>query len=205
MKALLLVDIQNDFMPGGALPVPDGDHILPAVQRLIDMPFGVVVASKDWHPKGHASFAETHLREIGEVVTVGGVEQRLWPTHCVQDTSGSMFAPGWDVTQIDKVVLKGTDLLVDSYSTFFDNARRRDTGLADYLKEHGVTHLYVAGLATDYCVRDSVLDALELGFDTTVVVDACRGIDASPGDVDRALALLQQRGAHLVTSDQINL
>lgn len=203
MRALLLVDIQNDFMPGGALPVPQGDLILPNVRQLLALPFEIKVATKDWHPKGHESFADTHLRQPGEVMKIEGIDQVLWPVHCVQDTGGSQFALGWDVSLIDKVVLKGTHQKVDSYSTFFDNARRRETGLELYLRDQGVKELYIAGLATDYCVLYSAMDALDLGFATYVVTDACRGIDLHPGDVDKALQQIRECGGHLVTTEQV--
>lgn len=204
MKALLLVDIQNDFMPGGALAVPDADQILPQVQRLLEMPFEIRIATKDWHPKGHGSFAPTHLRQPGDRIKLDGIEQLLWPIHCVQDTPGAMFSPGWDVSHIDQVILKGIDSRIDSYSAFFDNAHRRDTGLGQYLLSHGVDKVYIAGLATDYCVLYSSLDALTLGFDTYVVTDACKGINVQPGDVDKALAKIVQHGGHLTTTDQLH-
>jgi nicotinamidase/pyrazinamidase len=203
MRALLLVDIQNDFMPGGALAVPGGDQILPNVRRLLEMPFEIRVATKDWHPRGHGSFASTYVREPGEIVKLDGIDQRLWPDHCIQETNGAMFAPGWDASRVDKVVLKGTDPKIDSYSTFFDNVRRRDTGLEAYLRDIGVDEIYIAGLATDYCVLYSAMDALDLGFQTYVVTDACQGIDLEPGDVTKAWETIRANGGILLTTDQV--
>lgn len=203
MKALILVDIQNDFLPGGSLPVHEGNEILPYVNRLVTLPFETIVATKDWHPKDHGSFAPVHGHQPGDRIKLGGVEQILWPVHCVQDTTGSKFAPGWDVTQIEKVFLKGTDPLIDSYSTFFDNARLRHTGLEKYLREKKVDEVYIAGLATDYCVYYSALDSLELGFKTYVIQDACRGIDLKKGDVERALNAIKAKGGHIVTTEEV--
>lgn len=203
IRALILVDMQNDFLPGGSLPVPKGDEIVPKVNRLIELPFDVIVASKDWHPKEHGSFAETHGRRVGERIALQGIEQILWPVHCVQDTSGSMFAPGWDVTKVHKVFLKGIDTQIDSYSTFFDNAMRRATGLEEYLRERKVEAVYLAGLATDYCVRFSALDALDLGFETYVIADACRGINLQKGDVEAALQEIRRKGGHVITTEQV--
>ncbi len=201
--ALVLVDIQNDFVPGGSLAVPGGDTIIPIIERLVKMPFDVIVATKDWHPANHASFASNHGRQPGEVITLDGIEQILWPVHCVQGTSGADFVRGWDSNKVHQVFHKGTDPKVDSYSTFYDNAKRRSTGLADYLRELGITRIFVAGLATDYCVKFSVLDARDLGFDTYVVVDACRGIDLHEGDVVATLKLIEDLGGHLCSSHEV--
>lgn len=203
MRALILVDIQNDFLPGGSLPVPQGDQILPNVSRLLKLPFDLIVATKDWHPKDHGSFAVKHGRKAGEVIQLGGVNQVLWPVHCVQGTHGAELASGWDKGQVHKIFLKGIDPAIDSYSTFYDNARRRSTGLEQYLRDKGVDEVYLAGLATDYCVGYSALDALQLGFKTHVIVDACRGINLSPGDVEKTLQQVSQMGGHTVTTPEV--
>ena len=203
MKALILVDIQNDFLPGGSLPVPNGNQILPCINRLMDLSFDVIVATKDWHPKDHGSFAIVHGYKPGTVIKLGGIDQILWPIHCVQDTTGSRFAPGWTVDRVEKVFLKGINPLIDSYSTFFDNARLRETGLEQYLRERSVDEVYIAGLATDYCVSYSALDSLDLGFKTYIITDACRGIDLKKGDVERALNLIKAKGGQMVTTDQV--
>src|SRR2546422_10270623 len=152
MNTLILVDIQNDFVPGGALPVPGGDAIIPVVNRL--QPHAeLVVATKDWHPVNHGSFAANHSgMRPGEIIELNGLQQILWPVHCVQNTAGAEFVRGLDVSRVAKVFVKGTDPTVDSYSGFFDNGHRADTGLGGYLREKNVTEAYVVGLATDYCV-----------------------------------------------------
>jgi nicotinamidase/pyrazinamidase len=182
--ALILVDIQNDFCPGGSLAVREGDRIVPVVNEL-QKHFDLVIATKDWHPIGHASF------------------ETLWPPHCVQGTQGAEFVPALDTTRITRTFLKGTDMEVDSYSGFFDNEHRRATGLGDYLKAQGVTDVVITGLATDYCVKFTALDALALGFRTTVVRDACRGVEVNPGDTTRALAEMAEAGAQIVESSEL--
>lgn len=203
MKALLIVDLQNDFLPGGALAVKDGDQIVPLVNALVHAPFNLVVATKDWHPSDHGSFADNSGKEVGDHIKLAGIDQILWPRHCVQGTLGSEFAKGWDTSAIDKIVYKGTETEIDSYSTFFDNGRLKSTGLEYYLREMGVDTIYVAGLATDYCVKYTVLDALELGFKPFVIVDACRGVNLNPHDTEKALALMSQAGAELVTFSDV--
>jgi len=195
--ALLLVDIQNDFFPKGALSVHHADEILPAINQLLSFPFDVIVATKDFHPVNHGSFAEHHHKTPGEKVILGGVEQILWPTHCVQGTYGAEFAPGWHTEKIDKVFFKGTERTIDSYSAFFDNGHCKSTGLADYLNEHGITDIYVAGLATDYCVKYSVLDALKLGFNVHVIKEGCRGVNLNSNDTDIAISEMKVAGAKI--------
>ena len=184
MDALILVDIQNDFCPGGSLAVREGDRIVPVVNEL-QKKFELVVATKDWHPPGHSSF------------------ESLWPPHCVQNTPGAEFAAGLDTSRIAHTFLKGTDPAVDSYSGFFDNEHKRATGLGDYLKARGVTTVVVVGLATDYCVKFTALDALQLGFHTVVVRDACRGVEVRPGDTERALREMAEAGAEIVDSQEL--
>jgi len=203
MNALLLVDIQNDFIPGGALPVPKGDEIIPLVNRL-QPHFDLVIATQDWHPAEHGSFAANHpVRRPGELIDLNGLPQILWPVLCVQGTPGADFVPGLERRQWDRVFLKGTDPHVDSYSGFFDNGHRQATGLGDYLTEKRVKNVYVAGLATDYCVKFTVLDALQLGFKTHLIEDACRGVNLQPGDVRGAIASMKIAGAAILKSDQI--
>lgn len=199
MKALLVVDLQNDFMPGGALPVQHADEIIPIINQLVHEPFDLIVATKDWHPSDHGSFADNHGKQPGEHIKLAGLDQILWPRHCVQGTGGSEFAAGWDSTEIDKVVYKGIDPDVDSYSTFFDNGHRRSTGLTDYLAAKSVKDIYIAGVATDYCVKYSVLDALQLGFNVYVIVDACKGVNLNPDDSELALQKMRTAGATLLS------
>jgi nicotinamidase/pyrazinamidase len=204
VRSLLLVDLQNDFMPGGALAVAEGDAVVGVANALVPR-FSLVVASQDWHPAGHGSFASAHPGgRPGDVIDLAGVEQVLWPDHCVQDAPGASFHSGLDVAGIDRVVRKGTDPAVDSYSAFFDNDRRRDTGLAAFLEKSGAEELVVLGLATDYCVKYTVLDACGLGFGVTVITDGCRAVDLVPGDGDRAFAEMRSAGARLVTLDELD-
>jgi nicotinamidase/pyrazinamidase len=203
-NALILVDLQNDFVPGGALAVPQGDAVVPIANRLARAPFDVIVATQDWHPRDHGSFATNHRGKTpGEVVNLNGLRQILWPIHCVQGTRGAEFVPGFDASRVDKIIHKGTDPWIDSYSTFFDNGHRKPTGLSQYLKSRGVSDVYLAGLATDYCVKFSALDARQLGFNVHVIEDACRGINLRHGDVDAALQQMHRAGAQITRSSRV--
>jgi nicotinamidase/pyrazinamidase len=202
MKALILTDIQNDFCPGGALPVREGDLIVPLVNLLQPL-FGLVVATQDWHPASHGSFAANHPgKHVGDVVELNGLPQILWPVHCVQNTPGADFHPLLDRRRIARVFHKGTDPEIDSYSSFFDNGHRKPTGLADYLKAQTVDEVFLCGLATDYCVKFSALDAVDLGFKTRVIHDACRGVNLQPGDVEKAIEQMQAKGVAVLASTQ---
>lgn len=196
MIALLLIDIQNDFMPEGKLPVRHGNEIIPLINEIVHYPFDLIIASKDWHPAEHLSFANNHEgKQPGDHINLGGLDQILWPAHCVQSTNGAEFAPGWDSTEVDKVIYKGTDSLIDSYSAFFDNGHRKSTGLEEYLKAKNVKDVFIAGLATDYCVKYSVLDALQFGFQPYVIIDACQGVELDSGDIERAIFIMREKGA----------
>lgn len=194
MHALLLIDIQNDFLPGGALAVAGGDEIIPVVNAL--MPgFELIVATQDWHPADHGSFAANHPgKAVFETTDLHGLPQTLWPVHCVENTGGALFAPGLDTRRIARVFPKGTDARIDSYSGFFDNGHRGDTGLAAWLRGQGVTELTLCGLATDYCVKFTALDALECGFKVNLHAAACRGVDLQAGDCERAVREMEERG-----------
>jgi len=197
MKILLLVDIQNDFLPGGALAVSEGDDVVPVANELMPR-YDLVVATQDWHPADHLSFASQHAgRSVGDVVELDGLDQVLWPDHCVRPTPGAGFASALDVAGIDHVVRKGTNRRIDSYSGFFDNGHRKATGLEAYLREQGATELHVMGLATDYCVKFTVLDACALGFDTTVLLSGCRGVELKAGDIDKAVVAMRGAGARI--------
>jgi nicotinamidase/pyrazinamidase len=203
MKALLIVDVQNDFLPGGALAVPEGDQIIPVINQLQDS-FEFIVATQDWHPANHGSFAANHTnKKPGEFVNLSGVEQILWPIHCVQDTVGAEFHPKLEQKNWKAVFQKGTNPYVDSYSGFFDNNRMQDTGLRDYLKGNGVHTVYVVGLATDYCVKYTVLDALSEGFKTYLIEDATKGVNLSPQDGERAITEMSKGGAEVIKSGSI--
>ncbi|MBV9298178.1 MAG: bifunctional nicotinamidase/pyrazinamidase [Verrucomicrobia bacterium] len=203
MDVLLVVDIQNDFLPGGALGVPEGDLVIPVINRLMDR-FVLVLATQDWHPANHGSFAANHPnRQPGEVIDLNGIMQILWPVHCVQGSSGAAFSTRLHTERFAKVFQKGIDPEIDSYSSFFDNARRRSTGLIDYLRERNVGELFICGLATDYCVRFSALDSIQSGIRTSVIEDACRGVDLKPGDSAAAITQMRQVGVSIVDSTEI--
>ena len=203
MNALILVDLQNDFMPGGALAVAEGDRVVAVANRLIPH-FDWVVATQDWHPAGHKSFASGHKgKNIGELIELDGLPQVLWPDHCVQGTRGAMLHKELDTDRIQHIVQKGTDLQIDSYSGFFDNGHRKSTGLSKILKKHGMTGVAVMGLATDYCVKFTALDAVELGMNTYLIEDGCRGVNLNSGDVDRAIMEMKDAGVRVVGADQM--
>jgi nicotinamidase/pyrazinamidase len=200
MNTLLLIDIQNDFLPGGALAVPEGDRIIPLVNALIPrVPLGG--ASQDGHPAPHASVAANHPgKAVGDRITLDGLPQILWPTHCVQNTPGAALAPALHTHAIHHIIQKGQDPHIDSYSAFYDNGHRRSTGLADYLRAKNATHLFLAGLATDYCVKFTALDALQEGFPVTLLQPACRGVNLTPTDVTAAINEVRTAGATISTT-----
>src|SRR5213080_668302 len=203
MKALIIVDLQNDFLPGGGVPVPHSDEVIPLANEL-QRRFALILATKDWHPSNHGSFAANHKgKEPGDRIILDGIEQILWPVHCVQDTHGAEFAPLFDASRIAHVFHKGTERNIDSYSTFFDNAHRRHTGLAQYLEKRGIKDIYLMGLALDYCVKYSTLDARQLGLNAHVILDGCRGIGLEHGDISRALEEMKRAGAILLESGEI--
>ena len=205
MRALILVDIQNDFLPTGALPVPEGDAVISVANKLMPH-FELVVATQDWHPCDHGSFAANHPgRQPGDMIELAGLPQVLWPVHCVQGTAGAAFAPTLNLARITHVVQKGANARIDSYSGFFDNGQRHATGLADLLQAQGVMEVHILGLATDYCVKFTTLDAVRLGFATCLVVDGCRGVNLQPGDVEQAMGEMQRQGVTLLASDEFGV
>ncbi len=197
MHALIIVDMQYDFLPGGALAVADGDAILPVINR-VQEDYDLVVATQDWHPVGHHSFASSHAgRRPFDTIDLGGLEQVLWPDHCVQGTPGAELSDQLDTRRIEAIFRKGTDPAIDSYSGFFDNGKRKRTGLAGYLRDRAVSAVSVCGLAADYCVYFTAMDALQLGFETCILEEAVRAIDAS-AYAGKRTAFVQQ-GGRLVT------
>ncbi|MFT5915974.1 MAG: nicotinamidase/pyrazinamidase [Flammeovirgaceae bacterium] len=203
MKALILVDIQNDFVTGGSLAVPEGETIIPTVNKLIPK-FDLIVATKDWHPEEHGSFAANNEgMKVGDMGKLSGLDQVMWPIHCVQDTEGAEFVKELDMSKVDKIFVKGTDLEIDSYSGFFDNGHKKATGLGDYLKEKNVKEVFVVGLAADYCVKFTALDSLGLGFKTYLVKDATKGVNMKEGDVDRAIQEMETKGVEIVESTTV--
>jgi nicotinamidase/pyrazinamidase len=202
MKALILVDVQYDFCPGGSLAVPQGDEVIPIANRL-QKAFDLIVATQDWHPRGHGSFASTHGKPLYEVISINGSPQTLWPDHCIQGTHGAELMAAVDRSRIARIFQKGTDPRIDSYSGFLDADHRNSTGLADFLREHHVTRVYIAGLATDYCVKYTALDAVQLGFEAYVVADACRGVDLKKDDSAAAFRAMEAAGVKIVRSSAI--
>lgn len=202
MRALIIVDLQNDFLTGGPLAVPDGDAVIPVINRLTPC-FELVVATRDWHPPNHVSFAENHPgKKPGDSIAAHGSRQTLWPTHCVQNTPGAQLAPALNTKHLARVFEKGTDPHVDSYSAFFDNNRQNQTGLHEFLKSRNVKLVYIAGLATDVCVRATALDAVNLKYETTVIRDACRAVGLQEGREAATIDEMKQAGVQVRSSDQ---
>jgi nicotinamidase/pyrazinamidase len=201
MKALVIVDVQNDFMPGGQLEVPQGNMIIPLINRLQNK-FDLVLASQDWHPKNHKSFASNHLnKKPFERIILNGLEQILWPDHCVQGTIGAEFHPELETYKIAAIFRKGMDAEIDSYSGFYDNGHKISTGLAGYLKEKGITETYFCGLAADICVYYTIKDSLKEGFSATLVEDASRPLNNA--DFLTIKKELKDLGVHIINSNEI--
>ena len=195
-EVLLIVDVQNDFCPGGALAVAEGDAVVPSINRLAQS-FAHVILTQDWHPPGHASFASSHPgKRPFDTIEVSYGAQTLWPDHCVQGTQGAAFHPKLDVPHAELVLRKGFRTSIDSYSAFCENDRRTATGLAGYLRERGFERVTLCGLATDFCVAFSAIDGRGAGFDVALVTSACRGIDHE-GSLDRALRSMVEAGVSL--------
>lgn len=202
-RVLLVVDVQNDFCPGGSLAVDEGDQVADVINWLMPR-FDRVVATQDWHPKDHVSFASSHPgKKVLDVVDADGISQVLWPDHCVQGTRGAELFPRLEVGRIELVLRKGLRRRLDSYSAFFENDHVTDTGLRFYLSGLGAREIFLCGLTTDYCVRSSALDARRLGFEVTVVTDACRGVDFPTGSVGQALTEMKAAGVRLIGSTEV--
>lgn len=202
-KALILIDLQNDFCPGGNLAVAEGDQVIPIANQ-VQSYFDLVIATKDWHPQDHKSFAINHIgKKIGEIISLNSIPQILWPSHCVQKSVGSDFHSELQTEKITKIFYKGSDPLVDSYSAFFDNAHLHDTGLGDYLKNKNIKDIYLMGLATDYCVKFSCLDACNLGFNVYIIKEGCRGVELKPGDCANAFEEMLEAGAKIVSLAEV--
>ena len=203
-KALVLVDIQNDFLPGGALPAAHGDEIIPVVNAAQKY-FDLIVASQDWHPIDHKNFASQHPgHKPGDIIELGGIEQILWPNHCVQNTHGAEIAKEINTEKVVQYFKKGTDPNIDSYSAFFDNQHERATGLGDFLKKEKVTDVYILGLTTEYCVKFSAIDAMRLGFKVYVIEDGCSGINLQPNDASDAIAEIKAMGVTILQSGELS-
>ena len=201
MKTLVIVDAQIDFMPGGALEVKQGDKIVPVINNILPQ-FELVVATQDWHPKDHKSFAVNHPgKKEFEVIDLNGLEQKLWPPHCVQGTKGADFHPELNVKPIEAIFRKGMDPEIDSYSGFYDNGHKKITGLSGYLRERGAVELYFCGLAADICVYYSLLDALEEGFNATLIEDAA--VPLIPETFDRIREEIISKGGRIMHSKEV--
>jgi nicotinamidase/pyrazinamidase len=201
MKALVILDVQNDFMPGGSLEVPQGDQVVSVINRLQNC-FGILIATQDWHPENHKSFASNHSdKKPFDRIELHGMEQILWPDHCVQGSDGAEFHPRLRTSGFDKVFRKGMNPEIDSYSGFYDNAHKISTGLSEYLKEKGISDLYFCGLAADICVYYSIKDAIREGFKATLVEDASRPLNTT--DFRNIKTELKALGVHIVSSSDI--
>lgn len=203
MNALIIVDLQNDFCPGGSLAVSKADELVPVINRISTL-FDKVVATKDWHPENHISFASNYKgRNEYDLINIEGLKQVLWPNHCVQGSSGAEFHPNLNCNSFDLVIHKGTDPSLDSYSAFLENDKKTKTGLDGYLKDFNIKKLYICGLATDYCVFYTVLDALALGYEVCLIEDASEGVDFPEGNVAKAIGIMKEKGAKVISYDQI--
>ena len=201
MKTLIIIDLQNDFIPGGALAVPGGDEIVTKINELQGK-FDLVIATQDWHPKGHFSFAASHDGKAEfQKIPWRDQEQVLWPVHCVQNSEGAEFHPDLETVKIETIFRKGTDPEIDSYSGFYDNAHLKSTGLAGYLKEKGAEDLYFCGLAAEYCVFFSIMDALQENFQATLIEDATRALNAI--DFRNAKKKILEKGGKIITSEKL--
>lgn len=202
MEALIIVDMQNDFLPGGSLAVPEGDQVIPVINELAEY-FDLLIATQDWHPRDHKSFAEQHEgKKPGDVIELEGLEQVLWPVHCVQETKGAEFASGLNMDEIARVFKKGVDTKIDSYSGFYDNGHKRATGLHDFLKEKGVDTVAIVGLAADYCVKYTALDAVKLGYKTIVISDGARAVGGAEA-FEQTMNELSEKGAIVVPGTEL--
>lgn len=205
MKALLLIDLQNDFCKGGALEVKDGEKVIPIANLLIEKfkkSGNLVIATKDWHPISHKSFAQNSNGRIGETGTLNGLSQIWWPVHCVENTSGSEFHPNLD-KNIDNIIYKGNNKEIDSYSGFFDNGKLTKTNLDNILKKNNIKTIYIMGLATDFCVKFTVLDGLELGYEIFLIEDGCRGVNLQKNSSENAIKEMKNKGAIIIKSSDI--
>lgn len=203
-SALLLVDIQKDFTTGGALEVKNGDSIVPVANTLIDLfeeNNQLVIATKDWHPLNHKSFAINSCKNVGDFGELNGLPQVFWPIHCVQDSEGSKFHE--DLKEVNNIIYKGQNIDVDSYSAFFDNGKIYETNLNDLLKLNEIKTLYIMGLATDYCVKYTVIDAIDLGYEVYLIEDGIKGVNLNTNDSQKAIDEMCSRGARLINSSKI--
>jgi nicotinamidase/pyrazinamidase len=202
-RVLIVVDVQNDFCPGGALQIKDGDSIIPLINRIMDR-FDLVVATQDWHPQNQVSFASKNPgKNIYDQNNISGLAQTLWPDHCIQGTKGAEFHDDLDLSKFCLILRKGMNPLVDSYSAFIENDRNTETGLAGYLKALKVREIFICGLATDYCVNYSAMDSLRYGFKCNVIIDATRGVDLPEGSIGAVVSEMKDKGISVISSDDL--
>lgn len=202
-RVLIVVDVQNDFCPGGALQIKDGDSTIPLINRIMDR-FDLVVATQDWHPQNQVSFASNNPgKNIYDQINISGIAQTLWPDHCIQGTKGAEFHDDLDLSKFSLILRKGMNPLVDSYSAFIENDRNTETGLAGYLKALKVREIFICGLATDYCVYYSAMDSLRYGFRCNVIIDATRGVDLPEGSIDAVVSEMKNKGISVISSDDL--
>lgn len=201
-SCLIITDVQNDFCPGGALAVNQGDEIISVINK-ISGGFYKVVATQDWHPIGHISFASTHDKNVGDIIDVQGLKQVLWPDHCVQNSKGADFHEYLNLNPVDITVKKGKNIKVDSYSVFFENDHKTETGLHYYLNGFKINDVYLSGLTTDYCVYYSALDAKNLGFNVFVIIDATKGVDYPANNVYNAVDDMKNKGIKIIKHTEL--
>ncbi len=203
IKALIVVDVQNDFCPGGALAVNEGNKIIPVINSIIDK-FDIIISTQDWHPANHISFASTHEnKKINEHIIIGGITQALWPDHCVQGTEGADFAKDLNTKKFNLILRKGMDPNLDSYSAFLENDQKTETGLHGYLNAMSVSQLHICGLATDYCVFFSAMDSVKYGFKTILLVNASKGIDIPFGNLNKRLKQMKDNGIAIKNTNEL--
>ncbi|WP_339651991.1 bifunctional nicotinamidase/pyrazinamidase [uncultured Salegentibacter sp.] len=201
MKTLIIIDPQNDFMPGGSLAVPNGDEIIPVINKIQEN-FDLIIVSQDWHPNGHASFASSHKgKKEFETIDLNGIEQVMWPEHCVQNTVGAEFHRDLKTSKIEAIFRKGTNPEIDSYSAFYDNQHLKSTGLSGYLKEKNAEDLYFCGLAAEICVHFTAKDAIKEGFKATIIEDGTRALNAE--NFEKAKVELKELGGRIISSNAI--
>lgn len=201
-NVLLVIDIQNDFCPGGSLAVPEGDKIIPIVNKIMDK-FYKVVATQDWHPKKHISFATTHKKQTYETIEINGILQTLWPEHCLQGSYGAELHKELDTKKIDLILRKGANLQIDSYSAFLENDKQTKTGLDGYLNSLGIKKVYICGLALDYCVYYTACDAVKFGFETYVIVDATKGVNVPKGNIEKVIQHMKSLDVKIISYEEL--
>ncbi len=202
-NTLMVVDVQNDFCPGGALAIQDGDRVIPVINQIQPI-FDTIIATQDWHPPDHVSFAAKHPgKNVYEIIDIDGISQVLWPPHCISGSMGAAFHPDLETKRFKFILRKGMNPNLDSYSVFLENDRKSPTGMDGYLRSQEITRVFLSGLATDYCVLYSALDAVSSGFETIVVLDACCGVDVPEGNIEKAIRLMKRSGVKIISSSEL--